>query len=204
MTKYYSPVYTNKDKEPSWFKDFENNLKKTSEYSSIHDEIHSIISGVGKSKFSSVEEIVNDLQERTGFKNFINSKIALDQDGNECKKNANMQEPEEFKLNPEMKIFIDNYVEDRPGTSVDAVIHNMLNIRSIKNGLYELNDVSDSIKKYISNKILEVNLNNQNHHNISNIGKVDVNQSNEMDNENPLAFCEPSKVGGEKFKFIKF
>src|SRR3984957_13326671 len=104
------------ERGPSWFNDFVSNLEKNSIKSkrdiSMLEQINNILGN--KSKYSNVEEAVLDMQKRTGLFDFLNSKRASDQN--------NLQEvPAIFTKIPAMKTFIDNYVGDRPGTSVESV-----------------------------------------------------------------------------------
>lgn len=168
---------------PSWYKDFVENLEKNSVQSqrSLHEEINAIM-GNTKSKFSSVEEAVQDLKDRTGLQALLDAKHAL----------AALKEPEEFKQIPEMKIFIDNFVDDHPGTLVESVVHDLLKIDSIRDRLPDRADVSDEVRSYINAKIGDVvkmkstttDVNMQ-------IGKVDTTSENAV--EDPFAICEPSR-----------
>lgn len=169
--------------KPSWYDDFVQNLEKNSVKSqrSIYDDIAAIISGT-KSKYSSVEEAVQDMKERTGLKAFLEGKQAI----------ASTQEPEIFKKIPEMKVFIDNFVEDRPGTSVESVVHDLLKIDSIRDQLPDRTDVEDDVRVYINTQLAK----SKNQHSDSNkvdlhIGKVD--QSTPDIGNDPLAICEPLK-----------
>src|ERR1700743_1705809 len=141
------------DREPSWFSDYVKNLEKEAVKSkkedyALFDQINSILGN--KSKYSSVEEAVLDMQRRTGLLGLLNQKKQA-QALNESKH----QDSEFFSKIPELKIFIDNYVEDRPGTAVDAVIHDLLKIKSIKEKLPDGDDVPEEIKRYINDKISE-------------------------------------------------
>lgn len=165
---------------PSWYNDFISNLEKNSTQSqkSIYDEINSIM-GYQKSKFSNVEEIVNDLKERTGLKAFLDAKQII----------ASTKEPEIFNKVPEMKVFIDNFVADRPGTSIESVVHDILRIDTIRDLLPERTDVDDDVKSYINTRIMESRQ-------FSDINKVDmhigkVDHSAPSVSDDPLAICEP-------------
>ena len=172
---------TDADQEPSWYKDFIDNLKKQSVHSeqSIHEQICSIM-GVSKSKFSNVEEVVKDMQERTGLKAYLDHKQAV----------AMIQEPEIFKEIPEMKVFIENFIDERPGTTMESVIHDLLAIDSIHDKL-PTSDVDDDVKSYISKLIgLAQSKHSDSNHVDMNLGKVD--QSAPETSNDPFAICEPS------------
>lgn len=168
---------------PSWYNDFLGNLQKNSVQSqhSIYDEISAII-GNTKSKYSSVEEAVQDMRERTGLNAILSAKQAL----------AAIQEPEIFKEIPEMKTFIDNFVEDRPGTSVESVIHDLMKIDMIRDKMPDRADVENDVRIYINRRLADIkshqtDLNKVDMH----IGKVD--QSTPSVGDDPLAICEPLK-----------
>jgi hypothetical protein len=169
---------------PTWYNDFVSNLQmnSTSAQSSLYDDINAIL-GNAKPKFSSVEEAVKDLKERTGLDQVMNARSIV----------AFIQEPSLFKTVPELKIFIDNFVGDRPGTSVESVVHELLKIDSIRNKLPISADVDDEVRAYINRKIAESNSKNTDLNKVDmHIGKVDqTNQEAVVDD--PLALCEPTK-----------
>ena len=167
-----------------WYDLFIENLQKHSVQSqrtqrSIQDEIAAIM-GNPSPKFSSVEEVVQDLRERTGLQAFINSK------------RASLKEPEIFSKIPQMKVFIDNFVEDRPGTSVASVIHDLMKFPDIRAKLPDATDVSDDVKAYINAKIAEISGRSSDRNQVdNNIGRAE--QSTEYLTDDPLAICEPLK-----------
>jgi len=170
---------------PSWIDDFIGNLEKTSVQSqsqaqrSIYDDISAII-GNTKSKFSNVDEAVKDLKERTGLNALLRVKASLD------------SEPESFKTIPEMKVFIDNYVADRPGTSVESVCHELMKLDDVRNKLPDRSDVDDGVKAYISKRIGEATMQQADHNKVDlHLGKVD--QSAPATTDDPLSICEPFK-----------
>lgn len=167
-------------KTPSWYDEFVSNLEKNSTNSqrSIYEEISSIMGF--KSKHSSVEEAVEDLKERTGLAAFLKSK------------QASAQDPDIFQKIPLMKVFIDNFVEDRPGTSIESVIHDLLKIDEIRHQLPEKTDLDDEVKSYINSKLIEKKNHNLNDSSNSHLGKVDQSMS-EIVLDDPLAICEPSQ-----------
>jgi hypothetical protein len=167
----------------SWYDDFLGNLEKSSVQSqhSIYDEINAII-GNTKSKYSSVEEAVQDMCERTGLNKVMSAKEAI----------ASIQEPVIFKKIPEMKTFIDNFIEDRPGTSVESVIHDLMKIDVIRNKLPDRSDVEDDVRVYINKRIGETKSHQTDLNKVDlHMGKVD--QSTPTVGDDPLAICEPSQ-----------
>lgn len=170
-------------KKPNWFDEFERNLEKNAVQSqrsskSIYDQISAIL-GNSKSKYSSVEEAVQDMQQRTGLTAFLTQQ-----------KKAS-QEPEIFQKLPEMKIFIDNYIAARPGTSVEAVVHDLLKLDNVRNALPD-NDVDNEIRTYINNKITDIkSMHGSNNDSINfDLGKVE--DTSKVEDPGPLAICEPA------------
>src|SRR5271166_2031273 len=89
------------DREPSWFSDYVSNLEKAGVKSkkddySLFDQINNILGN--KSKYSSVEEAVLDMQRRTGLLELI-------------KQTKSAQAQDTLKNIPQLKIFVDNYVK---------------------------------------------------------------------------------------------
>lgn len=178
-------------REPSWFGEFVDNLEKSAvkskrEDHSLFDQINNILGN--KSKFSNVEEAVLDMQRRTGLLELLTQK-----------KQAQLiteKKHEDSKLLsdiPTLKTFIDNYVEDRPGTSVDAVVHDLLKVRSIKEKLPEGDDVPDEVRRYINDKITEINMQRPSSgENDLDLGKLDLStDENTASDNDPFSGCEP-------------
>lgn len=181
------------DREPSWFKDYVKNLEKEAVKSkkedyALFDQINNILGN--KSKYSSVEEAVLDMQRRTGLLGLLNQKKQA-----QALTESKHQGSEVFKDIPELKTFIDNYVEDRPGTSVDAVIHDLLKIKSIKEKLPEGDDVPEEIKRYINDKIAEINMSRPHSGEEDlELGKLDLDVDDNLTSDNdPFAGCTPVK-----------
>jgi hypothetical protein len=174
------------DRTPSWFNDFAKNLEKESakpksqDYS-LFDQINSILGN--KSKYSTVAEAVEDMQKRTGLYDILQRKQAS------ASHYSNIQI---FKDIPVLKTYIDNYIDDRPGTSVEAVIHDLLKIKTIKEKLPQSDDVPLEVKKYINDKIMEVNKSIQKNDNDNfELGKLDLSEDTSVVDD-PLGGCEPN------------
>lgn len=167
------------EKEPSWLADYDKMLSnnKTAVRSkeddhSLFRQINEILNNGGGSKFSSVQEMVEDLKQRTGLLEF--------------QKQAQETQKDLFQEIPALKHFIDNFVDSHPGTSVDAVIFNALKNPNIKTKLPLGDDVPLSVKEYINKKISEHNQENNNAEDIH-LGKVDVQtDSNIISDNNPF------------------
>jgi hypothetical protein len=178
-----SAIETNSS-TPSWFEDFVKSLEKEAvqsrqEAENTADMISSILHQ--KSKYSSVEEAVLDMQRRTGLFDIIN-------------KLANIQTPKLLLDKPELKTFIDNYVSDRPGTAIDAVIYEIFRIKELKAQLPQNSDVPDDVKKYISEKIIESRALYPSKEQNQNLGKVDNDMSSaDTHTSDPFGGCVPAK-----------
>jgi hypothetical protein len=191
----YMPVITrdtiaadNHEKHPSWFSDFIEKIEieaaksKQDDYA-MFEQINSILGN--KSKYSTVEEAVEDMKNRTGLSQYLQ----------QIKSAGEVKDL--FVEIPSLKLYIDNYIKDRPGTSVDAVVHDLLRITMIRNALPEGDDVPESVKRYINDKIAE----SKREHGHSagedmQLGKLDlsIDQNTSRDN-NPFSGCEPNRDG---------
>jgi hypothetical protein len=174
-------------KDPSWFNDFVSNLEKSSVQSkkelSTFEQINQIIGN--KSKYSTVEEAVLDMQKRTGLYEYLRTKSAND-----------IEMPELFNTIPELKTYIDNFVKDRPGVSVDAVVHDILRYPPIKEKLPNSDDVPSNIKEYINKQILESKKSHLHQGEDLNIGKMDLStDENTAKDNDPFGGCTPSADG---------
>ena len=177
------------DKAPSWFDEYAKNLEKSavksrSEDYSMFNQINDMLSG--KSKYSSVEEAVLDMRRRTGLDQFMNKKAH--------EHTHEHKNPEIFKDIPELKVFIDNYIEDRPGTSVEAVVHNIMRVKSIRANLPQGEDLPDDVKHYINQKIKAVDDLELNEKESLDLGKLDVSVDENVASDNdPFSGCTPNK-----------
>ena len=175
------------EKEPDWFKDYvanmEANAAKTRP-SSIFEDISGILGG--KNKFSTVEEVVDDMAKRTGLYQMQQKKAS------EAGKFDNI---EIFKEVPNMKTYIDNFIEDRPGTSIESLLHDMRKVKSIKDKL-PASDVPLDVKLYINDKLFQKKQENPDTgREDMNLGKVDMEVDDNLANENnPFQGCEPKTM----------
>lgn len=180
------------DRVPSWFGDYVKNLEKEAVKSkkddySLFDQINNILGN--KSKYSNVEEAILDMQKRTGLLDLINHKKQA-----QAPIQKKYEHSKLLKDIPALKTFIDNYVEDRPGTSVDAVVHDLLRIKSIKEKLPQGDDVTEEIRHYINDKITEINMMHPpSGEDDMELGKLDLSDDNTSSDNDPFAGCEPVK-----------
>jgi hypothetical protein len=183
-------AYDSGDREPSWFADYVKNLEKAAVRSkkddiALFDQINSILGN--KSKYSNVEEAVLDMQRRTGLLDLVNKRKAAQ--AIISKKYENSKLLNEI---PNLKTFIDNYIESRPGTSVDAVAHDLLRDPAIKDKLPQGDDIPDEIRRYINDKLLENDLMHPSEEENFQLGKVDVSTDDNTSSDNdPFSGCQP-------------
>lgn len=175
-------------RHPDWIDEFASNLEKSAVKSkkddyALFDQISHIMSG--KSKYSTVEEAVEDLKRRTGLTSYL-----------EKVKSASVivENIQAFKDAPELKIFIDNYVSDNPGTTPEAVVHNALNIKTIKERLPLGDDLDDDVKKYINDKLIEEQAQHKSPKSEDmNLGKNDNSVNDQLQVDDPFSACEPAR-----------
>src|ERR1019366_266436 len=176
------------EKQPDWFKDYvanmELNAAKTRP-SNIFEEISGILTG--KNKFSTVEEVVNDMAKRTGLLEMQQKKSAS--------QSGKFDNIEIFKEIPDMKIYIDNLIEDRPGTSIESLLHDMAKVKSIKDKLQD-GDIPLDVKLYINDKLFQKKQENPDTGKQDmNLGKADMEVDDNLTNENnPFQGCEPKTI----------
>lgn len=178
------------EKVPNWLSDFANSFEKESakpksQSYSLYDQINGILGQ--KSKYSTVEEAVDDMKKRTGLSDYIE----------QIKQAQGMMEAQNpFAKMPEVKTFIDNYVKEHPGTSVDAVIHELLKLNPVKEHLPQKDDVPEAIKRYINTQITETRSNTGQTSEHLQLGKVDLkNDKNTVKDNDPFSGCMPNREG---------
>lgn len=184
---------------PSWMKEFAKNLSKESvqpyqdQRYNVFDQISSIINS-SKSKYSSVEDAVKDMQARSGLTAYQDKIKTLAQAiktaGCSCDEEEHNHDDKEkvrlFEMKPQIKYTIDNFVNDTHGNlPIPSIIDRVKSIHK--------NDVSDDtawnddgLMHYINDKIIESKKQNpsQNDDAHTNLGKLprynegDINPSN--------------------------
>lgn len=114
--------------ESDWLGEYASNLAKVSVQSrrqdeNLYDQISSIISGNTKSKHSSVEAAVNDMKERSGLTAHQNKIRTMAQAIKMAAEKKEEPEIKVFKLCPQVKDTINNYVEQvRGNLPIPAII----------------------------------------------------------------------------------
>lgn len=166
--------------EPSWAADYLAAVEKYSVKSKQDDQILinqiNQILGNTKSKYSSVEEAVLDMQKRTGLINILQKK-------------ANQNDMfEEF---PELKDFIEEKVKAFPGSAVEAICSHILKEPKFKDFITSYGDVPSDVTEFI-NKCKSKYEKDKN----SNAdGNVDTEVDNITEKENnPFNFLSPSAI----------
>lgn len=161
--------------EDHWLKQFEKNLQKDAvQPRSTEDTLYSQINSImnGKSKYTSVENAVEDMMQRSGLNDYLtkvkvseqeerNRKTASDSnDAMEKKIELEERLPIVIKKFPSIKDTIENYVRDTRGNiSIPAIIARVQGIHS--------HDVSntedwedDNLIRFVSKLNLEAKKNN--------------------------------------------
>jgi hypothetical protein len=179
--------------DPSWYSGFVAALDKQSVKSrqqdySLFEQISSMMTH--KSKYSTVDEAVDDFKKRTGLDKYL---ISLAQQSpiidNETP--ISQQTQDLFQQVPGLKEYIQNYIDVHPGTSVEAVSHDILKIRSVKEALPQSTSLPESIKKFINEKIaLKQKEGDQQSDWLG--GTPDLSYDENTDIDNPLSALEPT------------
>lgn len=176
-----SPAFSRDDntKAPDWFKDFANNLEKNSVQpkSNTYDQIADIL-GI-KSRYSSVEEAVSDMRKRVGLDVLLAK--------------ASFESPKAFEVLPKTKIFVDNFIADRPGVAIEAVVHAL---EKFFGGQLGQEYLDDSLRAYINKKIMEnEQFTDNSDSDDMHLGKVDTDITNADDlNSDVFQGCTPTKI----------
>jgi len=189
MTKYnsrydyqISSVNNSKNREDSWLRELDANLKKQAVQprrvdQSMFDQINGIIGG-SKSRYNSVEDAVKEMQSRSGFLDYI--------------KRANQDQP--YKGNkpkilaehPEIESTIKNYCESTKGEyNVPAIIEYVKGIHGS-----DVKDSSsweeDSFIRYLHDLNEKNKVNHDNSY--QNLGKIYQDKNDSVDPANNDAF----------------
>jgi hypothetical protein len=210
MSKYvrYQPSINRQSdehiSEDHWLKQFEKKLavQPRSTQQSLFEQINSIMNG-SKSKYPSVEAVVDDMKERSGLTAYLEHVKNSEIDSSLTRKTAankdtqNNKVPIVFQKKPDISHTLDNYIRDTKGNlSVPAIINKL---RSIHN-----NDVSDAKDWEDDNLILEVSKRNlaakqsnpDSYQNWNNLGSRDTGADSDIDPSNTDAFhaLTPAKI----------
>ena len=166
--------------EPSWAKDYSEAVEKYSvksrrEDSALFDQINQIL-GNSKSKYSSVEEAVLDMQKRTGLYDLLHKQAA--------------EEPEMFKQFPDLKDFIKDKLDVYPGSAVSAIGDLILQEPKYKNAIPAGEFIPSDVEEYINHLKGEMAPKDENERAD---GKMDLDVDNHtLKSNNPLNGLNPT------------
>lgn len=175
-------IQLNSQDNSAWENSFIDNLQQTAKThsDSIYEEISAIL-GNTKPRYSSMSEAIDDMRNRSGLAALLDAKKAL----------AFIKEPKIFQEIPQMKVFIDNFVSDRPGTSIENVVNDLLKINDIKDKLPANTDIDDEVKAYINERIVESSAKTDHNDVNMDLGKITHNLP--LTSDDPFDICEPTK-----------
>jgi hypothetical protein len=197
--------------EDHWLKRFQDNLVKDAvqprDNASLFDQINSIMNG-SKSKYTSVDAAVKEMQERSGLTAYLNN-VKVSEDNTEDNKKVTASDnqpaidkkvdltPVVIKKHPPIKMTLENYIRDTKGNlPVPAIIEK---IRSIHQK--DCSDAKDWDDDKLIRLVSRLNLgakksNYSNYEDYNNLGVRDVGNSTEVDPSNTDAFfaLTPAKI----------
>jgi len=167
--------------EDKWLYRLQDQLEKRSVHSrkkddSLYNRINYIIQNK-KSKFSSVEEAVKDMQARAGYLDYIKS---------ENTKTASDETPEIFKLNPAIKETLDTFIMDSKGNLPSPAVLNKIRSLFDKNVKDKSMWEDEKLLRYVVKSNLSQKANYDNEIN-QNLGKLNIDD-NYSDPSNTDAF----------------
>lgn len=183
-----------------WLKQFEKNLQKEAVQSknvdnSLFNQITSIMNG-SKSKYTSVQAAVDDMQQRSGLTAYLEkikmsgeeepAKKVASENTKEVKKNST---PIVFKKVPSIKKTFENYIRESKGNlPVPAIIDH---VRSIHQR--DVSDAKDWDEDNLIRAVSVMNLhakkdNTDNYHNDDTLGSRNRSNDSDIDISNTDAF----------------
>lgn len=201
------------ESDDHWLRAFENSLQKTSVQprgNSLHDQISSIMNA--KSKYPSVQAAVDDMMQRSGLTDYLQTKVSSDeetstptksrktaQDQNDRKeKKDDPKTPQVMKEKPSIMRTLENIIKETRGNmSVPTIISRLRSLHA--------SDVSDDgawedekLIRLVSNCNLTAKKNNPGiYDRFDNLGQGDHSTSDrDIDPSNTDAFnaLMPSKI----------
>lgn len=210
MSRYvrHSAVVSRQADEPieedHWLKKFQKSLLKDAvqpkKQESLFEQINSIMNGNGRSKYTSVDAAVKDMQERSGLTAYLDKMNKTSKEGPSTKKvvaSDNQQAidkkvdmtPIVVKKHPPILKTLENYINDTKGNQVvPAIISHIQAIH--QNDCSDAKDWDDDkLIRLVSKLNLNAKKNNPNSYdNYSNLGKRDSDANSEVDPSNTDAF----------------
>ncbi len=191
-----------------WYREFEKNLQKSSvqskEQISLFDQINSVINGV-KSKYPSVQAAVDDMKERSGLTAYLQKQKTVISESSEDKvktaeKTENSDNTEDpntpivIKKCPQILNTLENFIRHTKGNlPLPSVIDK---IRAIhRNDITNSKDwEDDNLMRLVSRLNLQEKAKNPStHHQYSNLGVIEVNESDDQSNSDAFSILQPAK-----------
>lgn len=131
-TRHQPAVIREADSSDHWLNQLEKNLERNAveprKQQSLQEQIMSIMNNSKKSKFSSVEDAVQDMRERSGLTAYL-EKVKRAADSYAEKKAQANNSPTIFTTAPTVKNTLDNYIRETRGNStVPAIIEKLKEI----------------------------------------------------------------------------
>ena len=191
-TRHQPSVIRECDASDDWMKQLEKNLERSAvephKDKSIYDQITSIMNNK-KSKFSSVEDAVQDMRERSGLTAYLEKVKKAQQSFAEKKAQAENGTPSIFTVAPTVKNTLENFVhETRGNATVPAIIEKLKEIHRM-----DIPDPKhwedDNLVRYVSNlNAKEKQKYPRNEAEYIDLGKAPRLQDKDIDTENTDAF----------------
>lgn len=153
---------------------------------SIFDQINSIMGN--KSKFRSVEEVVQDMKKRSGYADYINKSSEEEVISKKAQAKPDSL-PNVFKSNPDVKSAIDNYIHDSNGNlPIYAIIKKIKDIFGKDVSEQEWED--EKLKYYVAKTNLAEKAKDHNTP-LNDLGKITYDDNEDLSNSDAFAGLKP-------------
>lgn len=180
--------------EDNWMNQLAKNLERNAveprHEKSMYDQINNIMNNSKKSKFSSVDDAVKDMQERSGLTAYLEKvKSAANQKAKKLAQSAQDKNPKIFRSAPMVKNTLENFVrENRGNSTVPAIVEK---IKEIHNG--DVSNAADWDDENFITYVSELNSKEkakhpQNEAEYMELGRGSHLQDKDIDTENTDAF----------------
>ena len=195
-----------------WLREFENKLQKTSVQprgNSLHDQISSIMNS--KSKYPSVQAAVDDMMQRSGLTDYLQTKTSSDEESDSTKPRKTAQDqnngkskkddpktPQVIQEKPSILQTLERVIrESRGNLSVPTIINRLRSLHAndvSNNGAWEDERLIRLVSKY---KLTAMKNNPHTYDRFDNLGESDHSTAEkDIDPSNTDAFnaLMPSKI----------
>jgi hypothetical protein len=190
-TRHHPSIIRESDSSDYWMDQLGKNLERSAveprNQQSVYDQINSIMSNK-KSKFSSVEDAVQDMRERSGLTAYL-EKVKKAAASYAAKVAQNNAEPIIFTSVPSVKVTLDNFIrETRGNATVPAILEKIKEIhRTDVTDPKKWED--DNLVRYISDlNYKEKQKYPKNDAEYAELGRSPRGQDNDIDSENTDAW----------------